>query len=60
MKKNSVLGTVVAVFLIVLVLASSVAPALAETIIISHQNAQGQAVIDIAGHPKMRLSVSPR
>ena len=41
MKKNFVLGTVVAVFLIVLVLASSVAPALAETIIISHQNAQG-------------------
>ena len=57
MKKNFVLGTVVAVFLIVLVLASSVAPALAETIIISHQNAQGKAVIDIAGHPKMRLSV---
>ena len=58
MKKNFVLGTIVAVFLIVLVLASSVAPALAETIIISHQNAQGRAVIDIAGHPKMRISVS--
>ena len=59
MKKNFVLGTIVAVSLMVLVLASSVAPALAETIIISHQNAQGWAVIDIAGIQKCEL-VYPR
>jgi hypothetical protein len=58
MKKNLVISFALAFFLIVIVTSSSLAPALAATIIVDHANAAGNAVIEIAGQPKIRFFVS--
>jgi hypothetical protein len=58
MKKNFVITSTLAVLLVVIVSASSLAPALAQTSVVDHANAAGSAVIEIAGQPKIRFLVT--
>jgi len=58
MKKKFVITAILAVVLVVIVSASSLAPALAATIVVDHANAAGSTVIEIAGQPKIRFLVS--
>jgi hypothetical protein len=54
MKRSLIFGTVMAVFLAVIVLAGSVAPALAaDTTYVDHCNAGVGVIIDVPGHPKV-------
>jgi hypothetical protein len=57
MKKNFVISVTLAVFLVVIVSASSLAPALAASAV-DHANAAGSAVIEIAGQPKIEFFVT--
>ncbi len=58
MKKNFATTAIFVLILVVIVSASSIAPALAAEPAVDHSNAVGSAVIDIAGQPKIRFFVS--
>jgi hypothetical protein len=58
MEKNSFVSLTIVLVLVVLVSASSLTPALAETIKVDHLNALGMTVVDITGQPKMQVFVS--
>ena len=58
LKKKFVITSTLAVLLVVIVSASSLAPALAATIAVDHANAAGNAVIEIAGQPKIEFFVT--
>ena len=58
MKKNFVISVTLTVFLIIIISASSLAPAFAATIVVDHANAAGDVVINIAGQPKIRFMVT--